>query len=64
MGTDIDDFFAQQEKLMALPEEGVDSYLSRRAKSDEPWVSLKHTSVSLLLFFQTIPAGQSPIATC
>ncbi|KAF9784652.1 hypothetical protein BJ322DRAFT_857686 [Thelephora terrestris] len=36
MGTGFDDFFAQQEKLMALPEEDVDSYLARRAKHDEP----------------------------
>ena len=31
---------------MALPEEDIDSYLSRRAKQDESWVFLKHTSVS------------------
>jgi len=31
---------------MALPEEDVDSYLARRAKPDESWVSLAHTPVS------------------
>jgi hypothetical protein len=31
---------------MALPEEDVDSYLARRAKPGESWVSLKHTPVS------------------
>lgn len=35
MDTGLDDFFAQQEKLMALPEEDIDSYLARRAKPDE-----------------------------
>ena len=46
MDAGLDDFFAQQEKLMALPEEDIGSYLSRRAKPDESWVSLKHTSLS------------------
>ena len=46
MDTGLDDFFAQQEKLLALPEEDIDSYLSRRAKPDESWVSPKHASVS------------------
>ena len=39
MDTGFDDFFAQQDRLMALPEEDVDSYLARRAKHDEPCVS-------------------------
>lgn len=62
MDTDIDDFFAQQEKLMALPEEDIDSYLARRAKHDESWVSRTHTRITLSQLPQTISVGQSPIA--
>jgi len=35
MEADFEDFFAQQDKLLALPEEDVESYLARRAKPDE-----------------------------
>jgi len=35
MDIGFDEFFTQQEKLIALPDEDVDSYLARRAKPNE-----------------------------
>lgn len=34
MDTDYEEFFAQQDMLLALPEEDIDSYLARRANPD------------------------------
>jgi len=35
MEKDFEDFFAQQDKLLALPEEDIDSYHARRANPDK-----------------------------
>jgi len=35
MDADFEEFFAQQDRLLALPEEDIDSYHARRANPDE-----------------------------
>ena len=45
MDPGFDDLLTQQRKILALPEEDIDSYLVRRAKPDESWVFLQHTSL-------------------
>ena len=43
MDPTLDDFFVNQEKLIALPEEDLDSYLARRANPNQSFVLLSQT---------------------
>lgn len=40
MDADLEEFFAQMDRLDALPEEDIESYLARRANPEDTYISL------------------------